>query len=111
MAEKLAEFRRVELKPTAHWMAPLGLNELFCENAAWKLEKGHSEYEAVMQGHAQLLKCFDVTPAQHSDWVWIKDHLHGIQTSLHKRHLMSPLFDIRCWHNKILRRMYYRLLE
>ena len=109
MAEKLAEFWHVELKPTTCWMAPIGLNELFHENAAWKLEKGHSEYEAVMQGHAQLLKRFDVTPAQHSDWVWIKDRLHGIQTSLHKRHLMSPLFNICCWHNKILRCMYYRL--
>ena len=109
MAEKIAEFRHVELKPAAHWMAPIGLNELFRENAAWRLEKGHSEYEAVMQGHAQQLKHFDVTPAQHVDWVWVKDRLHRIQTSLHKRHLMSPLFDIRRWHNKILRRIYYRL--
>ena len=109
MAEKVAGFRHVELKPATRWMAPLSFNELFCENAVWKLEKGYSEYEAVMQGRAQQLKRFDVILAQHPDWVWVKDRLHGIQTSLHERHLMRPLFDIRRWHNKILRRTFYRL--
>ena len=109
MAEKVAAFRRIELKLAPRWMAPLGLNELFRENAAWKLEKGHSEYEAVMQGRAQILKRFDVIPAQHADWVWVKDRLHGIQTSLHERYLTTPLFDIRRWHNKILLRTHYRL--
>ncbi|KAG6914041.1 hypothetical protein DXG01_002812 [Tephrocybe rancida] len=98
----LANQHNIDIEGTRRWRKTYQMQNPYCDHIRWMLERGYSEFEAMVHRESRHLHCFDVWKEDNK--FVVRDRWASFVTYLDEDLAMKEGFLLRDWYKSHLRK-------